>query len=259
MKDFQQDLKEQIEEKIKNPDRHFDNRTGRVLGGLFLVGVGVVLMAKQFGVYIPSWVFTWKMLLIGIGIFLGARHSFQGIGWMFPLLIGSAFLIDDLYPELTLREYIWPLLIICFGIFMIFRPRRRWSRHFGNRNWEQDWNTMLSSSSDDTIDATSIFGGTRKNIISKDFKGGDITTFFGGTDINLSQADITGPVTIDVTQVFGGTKLIVPAHWTIKSDVVCVFGSIEDKRPQANQMPDPNKVLRLDGTCLFGGIEIKNF
>ena len=40
------------------------------------------------------------------------------------------------------------------------------------------------------LDATSIFGGVKKNIITKDFKGGDVTSIFGGSEIILSQADI---------------------------------------------------------------------
>jgi hypothetical protein len=51
----------------------------------------------------------------------------------------------------------------------------------------------------------------------------------------------------------------VPAHWNIKSDVVCIFGSVEDKRQPMKEAPDPSKLLRLDGTCMFGGIEIKSY
>jgi predicted membrane protein len=173
---------------------------------------------------------------------------------MVPILVGSAFLIDDMLPEVSFREYIWPLLIISFGLFMIFRPRGR------HRRWgsPKDWGSPTVSSEDE-IDSTSIFGGTRKNIITKDFKGGDITTVFGGTDLNFMQADIQGTVNIDITQVFGGTNLIVPPHWSLKSDVVCLFGSIEDKRPQVKDLPDPSKILKLSGTCIFGGIEIKSY
>ncbi len=49
-----------------------------------------------------------------------------------------------------------------------------------------------SFSSEDYIDATTVLGGIHKNIISKNFKGGDITIFMGGAEINLSQADIQG-------------------------------------------------------------------
>ncbi len=246
---YSKDLKDKIVAEAQEPRRGLENRSGRIFGGSVLVIIGGILLVRQLGVELPEWILSWGTLLIAVGLFIGAKHSFRGIGWMIPIIIGGVILIENFVPDLSVKHYIWPLLIICFGLFMIFRPRHH------RRDW--GWNPEVSS--EDFIDATSIFGSTKKNIISKDFKGGDITTVFGGTDLNLTQADISGTVVIDVTQVFGGTKLIVPAHWSIQSDVVCIFGGIEDKRPQSKDIPDSPKILKLDGTCIFGGIEIKSF
>jgi predicted membrane protein len=247
---YSKDLRDKIVREAQEPRRRLEHRSGRVFGGSVLVIIGAVLLARQYGIELPEWLFSWGTLLVALGLFIGAKHSFRGFGWFIPIIIGGVILIENFVPELSIRHYIWPLLIICFGLFMIFRPR-----HHHRRDW--GWEPGVSS--EDSIDATSIFGSTKKSIISKDFKGGDITTVFGGTDLNLTQADINGTVMIDVTQVFGGTKLIVPAHWSIKSDVVCIFGGIEDKRPQSKDITDPPKILKLDGTCIFGGIEIKSF
>ena len=81
----------------------------------------------------------------------------------------------------------------------------------------------------------------------------------GGTEVNLSQADIQGTITLDTTNIFGGTKLIVPASWEVKSEATAIFGGIEDKRDLHAIKPDPAKVLIIDGTCIFGGIEIRNY
>ena len=115
-----------------------------------------------------------------------------------------------------------------------------------------------SFSSEDYIDATTIFGGIHKNILSKNFKGGDITIFMGGAELNLSQADIQGTAALDITQIMGGTKIIVPSHWEIRSQLTSVFGNIEDKRQNIGNT-DPNKVLIIDGSSVFGGIEIRNY
>ena len=113
-------------------------------------------------------------------------------------------------------------------------------------------------SSEDFIDATTILGGIHKNILSKNFKGGDITIFMGGAEINLSQADIQGTASLDITQIMGGTKIIVPPHWEVRSQLTSVFGNIEDKRTNIGTT-DPNKVLIIDGSSVFGGIEIRNY
>ncbi len=235
------------------------NRTGRMIGGLIIVTVGVVWLANEAGIFIPRWVFSWQMLLIALGLYLGFRHSFKGFGWAIPIAFGSFFLLDRFFPYYDFHEYIWPIVIIAFGLYIMLRP--------GKRNSESSWKKWESQNegvlaSDDYIDSTVIFGNVKKNIISKNFKGGETVTIFGGTEINLTQADVDGKIVLDMTQVFAGTKLIVPPHWKIQSeDLVAIFGGIEDKRAIMSDPSsvDQQKVLVLKGTCIFGGIDIKSF
>jgi predicted membrane protein len=88
--------------------------------------------------------------------------------------------------------------------------------------------------SEDYLDTVAVFGGVRKNVTSKDFKGGEVVCVLGGAEINLSQSIINGQASLELVNVLGGTKLIVPPHWEIKSEVVAIFGGIEDKRIQQN-------------------------
>src|SRR6185369_952725 len=83
-----------------------------------------------------SWLFTWKMGLIALGIFVGARHLFRGGGWLIPIAIGSLFLLDDLVPGFEIRPYIWPIVIVLIGLIMVFRPR---NRRFGPGSWHAKW------------------------------------------------------------------------------------------------------------------------
>lgn len=241
------------------PEKTSANRSGRAIAGLIVVAVGAVLLAREMGYYFPHWLFSWKTLLIALGLFLGFRHAFNGLAWLILILTGTVFLLDDIYPFADISDFAWPIIIIGIGLYMIFRPGRGSS---GSHHQRGSWGHGTSiTSNDDYLDSVSIFGGIRKNIISKNFKGGDATTFFGGTELNLSQADIQGQVELELTQVFGGTKLIVPSHWKIKSeDLVTIFGGLDDKRIiPAEVSPDPNKVLVIKGTILFGGIDIKSF
>ncbi|WP_276366485.1 DUF5668 domain-containing protein [Chryseolinea sp. H1M3-3] len=243
-------------EPIKDENRF--NR-GRALGGLIVVIVGVVLLARQVGVDFPYWFFSWPMLLIAIGIYVGFRHSFRNPGWIIPVAIGTLFLLEDIIPELEIKPFIWPIIIISIGLVMIFRPR---GRNRGAEYWKQRYNHGPTSESlaDNAFETVTIFGGDKKQIISKDFKGGESVCFFGGVEINLTQADINGRAEIEVVQCFGGTKIIVPPHWKVQSDeLVCVFGSLEDKRQVAGSVVDPTKILVLKGTCMFGGIDLRSF
>ncbi|TZF82153.1 hypothetical protein FW774_15800 [Pedobacter sp. BS3] len=112
---------------------------------------------------------------------------------------------------------------------------------------------------EDYLDTTTVFGGIKKNVISKNFKGGEVVNFMGGTEINLTQADFTGRIILDVVQVCGGTKIIVPPHWHIHSEMSAVFGGIEDRRPLHVPDQQTDKVLIIKGTSIFGGIDIRSY
>ena len=111
---------------------------------------------------------------------------------------------------------------------------------------------------DNWVEAVTVFGNIKKRVYSKNFKGGDVVSIFGGAEINLTQADFTGQISIEMVQIFSGAKLIIPPHWQIRSEMIAIFGGIEDKRPpQAHY--DENKVIVLSGTTFFGGLEIKSY
>ncbi|MFI5148298.1 MAG: LiaI-LiaF-like domain-containing protein [Bacteroidia bacterium] len=245
------------------------NPAGRVLSGLILIGVGTVLLLHQLGTVFPAWIFSWQMIVIVIGTYIGVRHGFRWRGWIGVILLIILLCIEQFYPNFRTSELFWPLLVIVAGLFVIFRPRKkwnseRWKEKWGHKweekskKWEHDYGTGTEYGGD-RIDSVAIFGGVRKVIVSKDFKGGEITTVFGGAEIDLSQADINGKVSLELTQVFGGTKIIVPPHWQIQSDMVSIMGSIEDKRPAKEGMLNQDKVLVLHGTSVMAGIDIRSF
>lgn len=234
--------------------------------GLFLLLIGVAALIRVNNPDFPEWIFSWQMLLIALGLFLGFRHNFRGPAWFILLLVGSVFLYAELNPDVAIRRYIVPVILIAIGMFLIFRPRhshRCARRHDQKKNSDNPSNiepmTGTETTLEDYVDSTSIFGGAKKNIISKNFRGGDLVNIFGGTELDLTRADFTGTAEIELTTIFGGTKLVVPSNWTVKSEAVTIFGGLEDKRNMQNSVDDPSKVLLLKGTVIFGGIELKSF
>lgn len=259
------------------------HRRGKIMGGLLIVAIGALFLGRELGFEIPVWVFTWKMLLIGLGLTLAIKHRFMHPGWILLMGVGGAFLLSDLYPDLNIRPILWPSLLILVGLAIIFKPRRRrfghyrrrWEKHH-RKHWEKWYQHQHAygsqsvqryreynreESQDDFIDSVVIMASVKKNVLTKNFKGGDVVNVFGGTELNLSQADFTGTARLELTQVFGGTKLIVPANWEIRSEqTVTIFGSVEDKRPtQPTGIQEGEKVLILTGTTVLGGVEIRSF
>lgn len=250
--------------KTSIPQRHSSD-SGRVWTGAFLLLIGVAALLRiAFRPIVPDWLFSWQMLLIVLGLFIGVRHAFRGGAWFILMLLGGIFLANEYYPGFIDERYIWPLALIAVGIFIIFNPRRREHRWQEARGPQPQQNTAVlsqaySETDDDVLDSTSVFGGVKKTMLSKNFKGGEIVNIMGGSEINLSQCDIQGRVVLEVTQIFGGTKVIVPSHWMVKPEMAAIFGGIDDKRTFHNTTIDHNKVLVLKGTSIFGGIEIRSF
>ncbi|MES1216063.1 MAG: LiaF domain-containing protein [Bacteroidota bacterium] len=241
-----------------------DDGRGRAWTGVLFLVIGGVALLKSFRYPIPDYIFNWQALLVTIGLFTGFKHNFRGGAWFIMILVGTAFWLNEFVFKGDLDKHEWPIILIGMGLFFIFRPHRRSLR----KEWDikkktDQWSTEITGEEtfikEDFIDATSIFGSTKKNILSKNFKGGDITNIFGGTELNLTQADIQGVATIDITTIFGGAELIVPSHWAVKSEIVTIFGGVEDKRSVSTLTSVPDKALVLKGTIIFGGIEIKSF
>lgn len=242
------------------PDRGFSNpqNSGRAFAGVIVLTIGSILLARQAGADIPGWVLSIGTLLITIGLYMGFRQRFRNWVWMIPTGIGVLFLADRLIEGFSIGAFIWPIIIITVGLVLIFRPKKSSNPW---KNWQNagDEGKNVFSHDEDTIDATAIFGAVKKNIISKNFKGGEVTAIFGGAEIYLGQADINGRADLELTHVFGGAKIVVPSDWRVQTDeVVCIFGGLDDKRKNLSA-GDPNKVLVLHGTCIFGGIDIKSY
>lgn len=263
-------MRERFEERKNRWEERMDGRRSghsHIWTGVFILLIGVAALVKASVTDLPEWIFSWQTFLIALGIFSGFKHRFRGAAWFILILIGTAFLFRDYYPDLEIRRYIWPAILIIVGGFLIIRPRNRqyWqSPDSEKKNAGQQPNSSILGeeekwSKDDYVNTNCIFGGTKRNILSKEFKGGDIVNIFGGTELNLSQADIQGKVVIEITNFFGGTKLIVPSNWEVKSEAVTVFGGLEDKRSMAASTESSGKILLLKGTVIFGGIEIKSY
>lgn len=243
----------------------------RVSGGIFLLLAGFLLLAYKMGAPIPSWVFTWPMLLIVIGLFTGIKSRFHNPGSFILILIGGVFLIDQSVPGIDLHNFIAPIILIGLGILFILRPRRHSFGHLKRARWERRMqfegpdhrfkteDTGTSPDTEEYLDVHAVLGGVKKNVQSKNLKGGEIVCFMGGAEISFMQADIQHPISLEINTVFGGAKLIIPGNWEVQTEISAVFGGVEDKRNFQNQNPDPEKKITLKGSCLFGGIEINNY
>lgn len=259
-------------ENSNQPEINRRPKSNNLLLGVIFFCAGLALLAYKMGAPLPAWLFTWPMILIVIGLAIGIKDGFQNPGGWILLLIGTVFLADESVQGFDAHRFIGPIILIGIGLMIIFRPSRKDRRMFGSCSHNsaaknkaltqfQDVPNGGAAMSDDEeyINVNSVFGGVKKFIVSKNFKGGSVVTFMGGAELNLHQADIQHPIMMEINNVFGGTKLIVPSNWDIKNEVTAIFGGVDDKRNLSMLTPEPGKVVLIKGASIFGGIEISNF
>jgi len=232
-------------------------RGNKALFGLIIIVIGIGILLKQLGLFpffnIRS---TWPIVLIAIGLVVGLQKKFTNNAWWILMLIGGVNLI----PYFTFNvgdklvesdDLVVPAFLIVGGLVMILKPRKN-KACYPN----QQFNTIDSS----YLNTDVVFGGRKEIVTSKDFKGGSVSATFGGCEVNLLQADTTGPgMELQVRSTFGGIEIIVPSGWEVKNEIETIFGSVEDHRSiRMHENSESKKLLVLKGTCVFGGVEIKS-
>ncbi|MCM0060407.1 MAG: cell wall-active antibiotics response protein [Algoriphagus sp.] len=270
---------------------------GSIAFGVIILGIGLVLLFRKFGLYIPDWVLTWPMILIAVGTYTLISQQFKSFFGSVVLFIGVYFLLRREFDlDLGLDQFIWPVGLIALGIYLITYKNREYKViDEARKNWENSRKNKKDSSSSqkvesaevvadaasskqasakasdsgfvratgtaflDRINEQVIFSGVNRKLMTKDFQGGKATVLFGGLDLDLTQVDFTGVVTLDLEVGFGGVKLIVPPHWDVRTEMSNLAAGLEDKRMFREGGVDTNKVLILKGTLLFSGLEIKSF
>ena len=270
---------------------------GSIAFGVIILGIGIILLFRRLGLYIPGWVLTWPMILIALGTYTLISQQFKSFFGSVVLFIGVYFLLKREFDlDLGIDQYIWPVGLIALGIYLITQKKKEHKAMDDIRkNWEATRKKKTQSSNPETtesaevvedaspsqqgsskapdsgfvratgtafmdrINESVIFSAVNHKLMTKDFQGGKATVIFGGLDLDLTQVDFTGVVTLDLEVGFGGVKLLAPPHWDVRTEVSNIAAGLEDKRMFREGGVDTNKVLILKGTLLFSGLEIKSF
>ncbi len=217
-----------------------------VIGALLIV-LGLIFLMETSGV-LPFFHLTagevigylWPTILLGIGIKMLLDNNTSSA--ILFLSVGAVFLFTRLFSW-NFFAVLWPVAIIAIGLSMIFKKE---NTHMNSGKKYDDH---------DRVSEAIIFWGLDKNIDSKEFKGGDVTAIFGGCKIDLREATIAkSGAKLEVNAVFGGVEILAPKNCKIVTDGTGILGGWEDKTT-ANDVKTP--VLRISGTAIFGGVEIK--
>lgn len=257
--DIHRDVHDRIQRKMarfedkmrRRRERQHSPAAGMVFG-LVVVLVGLGLLLENMGIvsFREVWKF-WPVFLIVYGVSRAlACKAMTSLIWGGAVaLIGALLLLDNLEIIYFRFDYIWPLIIIAFGLSLLVRAidRKRYIRDAPVTN-------------DPVLNIVAVFGGSNRVIDNPDFRGGEIVSVFGGVRLDLRRAAMTlDRVVLDVSAVFGGVEIRVPENWSVSTKGVGIFGGFDDKtlHPKA----DPNvktPELVITGATVFGGMSVTN-
>lgn len=250
-------------------NKHSKNdSTFGILIGFLLIGGGLIFLLYNLGYIerpIMKIVLSFPNLLLIISLYwMIFRNFFTGF---MGVLVSSILLVTKIavfYPffinfpfqNISFKHTILPILFIVVGISIISKiiakPKKK-EYEFIDKVKDSGFFQNLFSGKN------VIFGASKKIVIAPIFKGTDINTVFGGAVLDLRKTDIEeGETTIEVNVVFGGVEIYVPSNWEVIVNITNILGATEDKRFYTDEKTFSNKQLIIKGSCIFGGIEIKN-
>ncbi len=233
------------------------NNDSKITLGIVLILVGLFAFSGNlfgFPFHFSHYIFSMPGIMMIVGVIILLNHRDSTLGVIFVAIGGFWFL--SRYSNFNIKHYLydyWPILLIAFGLFIIFDRRKSTPVNIGNNNFDE---TDL-----DYIDDVSIFGGGNISVNSQNFKGGKVTVLLGGKNLDLHQANLAeGTNILETTAIFGGIEIILPRDWKVVVNVTSIFGGVDDKRViNVNQVYESNKVLVIKGAAIFGGCELKTY
>ncbi len=125
-KDEKQEKEDEKQEKSWDEKWRRDPLTG-LFWAAVLIWAGIVLLGENFGVLAPfERVQSWSLILLGAGVLLLIEAA---IRLLLPayrrrvtgnVILGLIFIAIGV-GDLVNIEIVWPLLLIAFGVFILFR------------------------------------------------------------------------------------------------------------------------------------------
>ena len=225
-------------------------KLGNVLWGLVFIAIGIIVGGNALGItniniFFNGW---WTMFII-IPCFIGMIKEDDKTGNFIGLLIGVLLLLAC--QNIINFDLIWklalPTILIIIGLSIIFKDTVG-----GKINSEIK---KLNEKRNDENTYCATFAGQNVNFDGEHFTGADLTAVFGGVKCDLRNAIIDSDVVINASCTFGGIEIYVPSDVKIKIKSTPIFGGVSNKAN--NKSSEDSHTIYINGTAVFGGVEIK--
>ena len=220
-----------------------NNKGSKALGYILLV-IGITMLVHNLGINIGFlWGYSWPIIIIGLGglAFYYDESRYGPMGPSLIILLGCNILLSKLgLIGIHWHPFILPIIVITIAIKLL----------------EQD----IAPNNANKIAIFNLLGGNTRSYDSPELVKGNISTFLGSVKINLQDADLKDQQQVlSIVTLFGGVELNVPNHWRIENEALPILCNIKDEtQVLTDKIGLPQKTLRIQGLCIFGGIRTTN-
>lgn len=219
--------------------------------GIALIAFGMLLFLQNLDFRIFNvHIFSWQTVLICVGIILVIRfkESFWGFGL---IIVGIAGILTKNYG-ITLKSLLfeyWPILLIIFGIHLIFKKTFATS---GRQSPFIESDSIM-------MDEFSVLSDSAKILKTNNFLGGKATSILSELKLDLRNCSFTGDnIEIDLLTILGSIEIFVPQTWNIVLKTTAILGAVDDERLHKTDNQYSGKTVTLKGLTILGSTEIKN-
>lgn len=210
--------------------------------GIVFLGVGFLLDGLDvwnFSQFFSDW---WPALIILAGLASLYTNPRMPLWPLFIIGAGALILMQNLAViDVDVWKIIWPTVLIVAGLSFVLR---------GSFMRPQAVN-------DKSTDISLAFSGVESANTSSEYTGGKINAAFGGVELDLRDAKLkNNHAVLEIFVAFGGVEIRVPKEWEVRTNGLPLFGGWDSTASKPSSKKPP--VLEITGTCMFGGVEIKN-
>ncbi|MBQ7965607.1 MAG: hypothetical protein IJ331_05930 [Ruminococcus sp.] len=221
-----------------------------ILWGIILVLAGVLFALNSLdildvNIFFDGW---WTLILI-IPCFIGIFTDSDKTGNLIGLCVGVflLFCCQNILSFDLLLKLLFPIIIVIVGCKMIFGSFKSGK--------SQKVMEQVVQSGGSVKNATATFSG--QDVIyglGEEFTGAELNAVFGGVKLDVRNAVITKDCVVKCSAIFGGIDIFVPQNVNVKVNSTSIFGGVSNK---ANNNSANTVTIYIEGTCLFGGVDIK--
>ncbi|WNO78364.1 hypothetical protein RMQ61_10840 [Streptococcus suis] len=214
----------------------------RLLIGAAVIGLAVlVLLRDSLGLYLamPFWTTVWFVLTFVTGF-----HRLVKLDWLASVFcFGLAFIAaNSVYEwvEFGTWNMVLSLVLLCLGLKLIFKPRKRRPAHGVGTG-------VIGDKGCDTA-----FGSSTRYIHEENFIHDSVDVAFGSSTVYFDQAAILGDkADFHIDAAFSNITLYLPADWQAVVELDSAMSTTNNYASEPKE-----KVLLVTGDMAFSTLNI---